>query len=113
MNTDTFDFDEWSNLAKSTPDIFEQRRRDCIERLISDECKNTRRLRGLQCRIDMERMRARTPLKACLRMYTLMWDSFLDLHDALDAFVHMRPSAANISPLKAQSSQVILFRQKS
>lgn len=112
MEIDTFDFDEWATLAKSTPDVFEQRRRDCIERLISDGCNNSRRLRGLQCRIDMERIRARTPLKACLRIYTLMFDSFLELHNALDAFVHARQPAAIISPLKAQKPQVIYFRRK-
>jgi hypothetical protein len=66
MNTDIFDFDEWATLAKFAPDEFERRRIEYVEQLIS-KYGNTPRLRGLQCSIDMERIRARTALKSCLR----------------------------------------------
>ena len=66
---DKFDFDSWAKLARAAPDDFEQRRRAVIESQISSS-DNVRRLRGLQCLINMERMRARTPLKCCLRALT-------------------------------------------
>lgn len=84
---ESFDFDEWSALAKDAPEEFESRRHRAIERVIAN-CTNTRRLRGLQCRIDLERARARTPLKACLRLSTLMWDSLCECHDQLNLLAY-------------------------
>jgi len=70
-----FDFNEWIELAKVAPDEFERRRRDAVESLISSS-DNVRLLRGLQCNIDMERVRAPTPLKSCLRLSNLMFNTF-------------------------------------
>ncbi len=73
----TFDFDEWMNLAKTNPAKFEQRRQAMIDKLIrSRAAESQRRLRGLQCRIDLERRRARSPLAACVRLNELMMDQF-------------------------------------
>src|SRR5674476_1170702 len=83
---DNFDFDFWAMLARTAPDDFEQRRRAVIESQISSS-DNVRRLRGLQWRIDIERIRAHTPLKSCLRLSTLMWDAFVDLNNSLNTFV--------------------------
>lgn len=84
---ENFDFDEWSALARVAPEEFESRRHSAIERVIAG-CTNTRRLRGLQCRIDLERARARSPLKACLRLSTLMWDSFYECHHNLNILAY-------------------------
>lgn len=111
MKIDTFDFDEWATLARSAPDAFEQRRREHVEHLISG-CEDARRLHGLQCRIDLERMRARTALKSCLRISSMMWDSFLDCQNALDIFVHMNPSSKKALPSPMRKAQIIPFRRK-
>ena len=110
MNVDTFDFDEWVSLAKSAPDVFEQRRRERVEHLIS-ECSDIRRLRGLQCRIDMERIRARTAMKACLRMNSLMWDSFLELQTLFNTFANNSP-AKKKSSMPAREAQIIYLPPK-
>jgi hypothetical protein len=91
---DNFDFNEWAMLAKTAPDEFEKRRRSVVENLISSS-DNTRRLRGLQCSIDLERIRARTPLKACLRLSTLMSDAFLDMNTALNSAVELNCEKIN------------------
>jgi hypothetical protein len=110
MIIDSFNFDEWLSLAQSAPDVFEQRRREQIEQIISNG-GNTRRLRGLQCRIDMERIRAHTSMKACLKISSLMWESFLDCNDALDAYVHGNPQ--NVStPISTKNSRIIYFPRK-
>ena len=83
---DNFDFDEWAALARAAPDEFEQRRRDVVESYISNS-SNIGRLQGLQCRINLERIRARTPLKSCLRLSTLMWDAFIEFNDMLTGFI--------------------------
>lgn len=93
--TEIFDFDEWSTLANTSPKEFEDRRHLAIEKVIASGT-NVRRLRGLQCRIDLERRRARTPLKACIRLSAMMWDSFLDCRDELNQFARItsKPSCA-------------------
>jgi hypothetical protein len=81
-------FDEWASLAQTDPAAFEERR-SC---LIEDHIQNSpyhlqRRLRGLQFRVDMERRRARTPMGACVRISSMMWDALLGeggLRDSLN-----------------------------
>ena len=107
----TFDFDEWATLAKSAPDQFEMRRRTYIEHAIS-ESTDIRRMRGLQCRIDMERIRARTAMKSCLRITSLMWDSLFDCRDALNVFVNMTYRPEKKITQSMQNAKVLSFRPK-
>lgn len=84
---DVFDFDSWAALAKYDQEAFEESRQERIREVIEKSVHNGgngRRLRGLQCRIDMERRRARTPLKACIRLSSMMWDSVVDLSETLE-----------------------------
>lgn len=72
-----FEFDEWAELARDNPELFEARRQAVIEEFIRKAAPAHRaRLRGLQFRIDMERRRSRTPLGACIRLYQLTLDAF-------------------------------------
>lgn len=105
---DNFDFDEWATLARTAPDEFEQRRRAVIESLISSS-NNVRRLRGLQWRIDLERKRAHTPLQSCVRLSSLMWDSFMELNDALNTLVGNDFESTSASSHSAQSAKIIHF----
>jgi len=79
-----FDFEAWAKLARDDPQEFERRRELEIRKLIDARPDLQHRLEGLQFRIDAERKLARTPLKACLRISSLMWNSFYDLKDQLD-----------------------------
>ncbi|MDA8382705.1 MAG: DUF3135 domain-containing protein [Betaproteobacteria bacterium] len=70
-----FDSEEWMALARSDPEQFEKRRAQAIDEVINSAPAHIqRRLRGLQWRIDLERSRAGTPLGACVRLYSMMWD---------------------------------------
>jgi len=108
-----FDFDAWAALAKLAPAAFEQQRQGAVESIISTG-NNVRRLRGLQCRIDLERTRARTPMQSCLRLYCLMWDAFLECRAELNALVHTGTSSAMRlpHPASAQSAKVLLLLRK-
>lgn len=83
---DGFDFAAWSRLARADPDGFEAARRAAIEQAISigDDPDHLRRV---QWRLDAERQRARTPLKACLRISSLMWETFFEFQAALNRAV--------------------------
>jgi hypothetical protein len=79
-----FDVDEWQRLAREDPSEFERRRQDAIDALIEQAPLELReRLRALQCRIDLERRRAKTPLEATLRLQSMMWERFGQLRDTL------------------------------
>jgi hypothetical protein len=80
---DGFDFEAWAALARDHPEEFEQQRREAIAALIASSPANRRRLEGVQFRIDMERKLAHSPLKACLRVSEMMWDTFLELRTEL------------------------------
>ncbi|OHA83812.1 MAG: hypothetical protein A2937_01940 [Candidatus Yonathbacteria bacterium RIFCSPLOWO2_01_FULL_47_33b] len=68
-------FTYWSNLAKTDPKRFEQERKEATEAVIlSARPEKQQRLRGLQWRIDMERLRASNPLSAAIRLHTMMMD---------------------------------------
>ncbi len=109
----TFDFDEWMNLAKTNPAKFEQRRQAMIDKLIrSREADSQRRLRGLQCRIDLERQRARSPLAACVRLNELMMDQFSSqLAPILTGDLPLpEPQAGGAS--ESKSARILPFRSK-
>ena len=111
-----FDFDEWSRLAKTDPAAFEARRLALIEDYLGQfPPLDQRRLRGLQFRIDMERRRARTPMAACLRLSSMMWDSLLGqrgLKHAIDRLLcSSKPGAHSASRLPAASAQILPFRK--
>jgi hypothetical protein len=87
------------SLAISDPDLLEQQRRDAIESLIMSDPDLERHMRSLQFRIDMEIRRSKTPLQACLRLSSLMWDEFLKMNDALNLL------STNPTPFLPQSMQ--------
>jgi hypothetical protein len=103
---DKFDFDAWSKMAKTDPDKFEQLRRDVIDNYISSS-SNIRRLQGLQCNIDLERIRARTSLKACLRLSTLMWDAFMDMNNELNSYLKECYETTSASSHSRKAAKII------
>jgi hypothetical protein len=111
MILETFDFDELAALAKNDPTAFEERRRQMIDGLFAsiearnDDPQFLQRLRGLQFRIDMERQRSPTSMRALLRIYSMMWDSFVQMNDLLQrvsAPQSALPAPAAAPPLNAK-----------
>jgi len=79
------DFDDAMALAKNDPDAFEQYRLDAIEALITSvDMKKQQNLRRLQWRIEQERKRAPNPAAACVKVYQMMWDSFVGKYGFID-----------------------------
>jgi hypothetical protein len=70
-----FSFDEWKKLAEENPEAFEFTRQFMIDSLIK-QAKEADRLKRLQWRIDMERRRSKNPMSACVRISSMMLDSF-------------------------------------
>ncbi|MEJ2612978.1 MAG: DUF3135 domain-containing protein [Candidatus Thiodiazotropha sp.] len=71
------DFDRLLNLAENDPKKFEGIRQEVINSFINSLPDERQILmRRLQWRIDQER-KNRSPLSACLRISSLMWDSLV------------------------------------
>lgn len=72
-----FDFEYWVALWESDPVAFEAERKAVLERLIaSAPVRLQRRLRGILFEVDAIRSTSASPLKACIRISELMWQSF-------------------------------------
>ncbi|MFZ4537108.1 DUF3135 domain-containing protein [Propionivibrio sp.] len=77
-----------SRLARDDPQAFESLRNELIENNIKRAPERIQaRLRGLQFRVDGIRRLSRSPLGASLKIQTLMWESFLQMNEALQGFV--------------------------
>ena len=106
-----FDFDEWMSLAKTNPVQFEHRRQAMIDKLIrSRRPEMQQRLRGLQCRIDMERRRSRTPLAACVRLNELLMEQFSS--QLAPILTGELPANSSTAGPESGSAQILPFRRK-
>lgn len=84
---EAFDFDAWAELAARDPAAFESARCRAVARVIGAAGNDPERLRRLQWRVNMERRRTRTPLKACLVLSGMMWEAFTNFRDVLNGFL--------------------------
>lgn len=100
------DHDELSRLARDDPEAFEALRKQLISQLIERAPRHLqRRLEGVQFRVDAVRARSRNALGATVKVYQLMWGSFLGLREEL---ITLR------EPLRAPQckAQVLDFRPR-
>ncbi len=111
--TPDFDFDTWAELARSDPEAFELRRKALIEQLIAAAPAHLRdRLRGLQWRIDVERRRYKHPLKSCIALHVMMWESMYGKGGLLEALNRLRePLQGGLPPPAMPSGKVLPFRR--
>ncbi|MBA1146730.1 DUF3135 domain-containing protein [Ectothiorhodospiraceae bacterium WFHF3C12] len=104
----SFDFDEWSRLAREDPSGFEACRSRAIEDLISQAPGHRQaRLRGLQWQIDQVRATSGTPLAACLRISNMMWESVTG-SDGLIARMEALRGERRL-PRRRQSAKILKF----
>lgn len=99
---------ELAQLARDDPEAYEALRRELIDDLIErapDEIKP--RLRGLQFRIDGVRRCSRSAIGATMKVYTLMWESFMRLNQEMSAF---RAGSAAPPVPPARSARIVEFR---
>lgn len=81
-----FDFDEWVELYRQSPEQFEQRRQQWSRRVIDNAPQPyQRRLSGILFQLNMERRRSRNPIQHCIRISQMMWDKFDELNSGLQS----------------------------
>lgn len=89
------DFEEWSTLATSDPEKFEQLRQEKISNFFQGVNQDRQpRLQGLQWQIDRTReLHKGSSISACLAISKLMWETL----EQLSAMIQSR--AENKSPV--------------
>lgn len=90
-DNNSFDFDEWVQLAAKDTDDFESKRSEYISQYIEQVPKKyLERIIGLQWKLDMERQLFSSPLASCQHMYQQMWDSLYSeegLYDQINSLL--------------------------
>jgi hypothetical protein len=105
-------FDEWATLAKSDPQAFERQRRQVIDRaILAAPANRQQQLRRVQWKLDQIRSTSRTPMVACLRMQSLLWESVAGEHGLLACL--QRPLAARQRPAGTAGARIIPLHTRS
>ncbi len=109
----TFDFDYWRKLAESDPALFEQKRREEIDKMIegvpAGEVQD--RLQRLQWRVDMERRRCKTATQSCVRIYSMMWKRVYGdngLLESLNKLTDCNTPSQHVEPEEEKATAEIL-----
>ena len=105
--------DTLARLARDDPQAYEALRCQVIESFIdSAPTRMQPRLRGIQFRVDCLRRQSRSALGVTVKVYTLMWESFLQLNHEWQDLTRMKDDGVNrpILPPPSVSAQIIEFR---
>lgn len=103
--------DELARLAHDDPEAYEEFRLRLIENFLDGVPEQRQaRLRGLQFQIECVRRLSKSPLGSTVRIYDLMWRSFLLLNDNWQELMHDESAAAPAQP-PVREAQILEFRR--
>lgn len=109
--------EELSKLARDDPPAYEALRREIIEDFIDNAPDKLKpRLQGLQFRIDSLRRLSRSALGSTIRIYDLMWKSFVTMNYQWQEFLHLEEpltgprSTEGNRGLPERSARILQFR---
>lgn len=109
MAPDGFDFDRWVRLARENPEAFERERARVVGELIAGAPQDVRpRLEALQWQVEQARRRARTPLAACLKISSMMWDRVVGEQGLLE---RLSALAGDAAAAPRRTATVLPFRR--
>jgi len=92
-----FDFEKMMVLARDNPEEFERQRIMLLDGLIQSR-PDIKWANAFQSHIDMERIKAKTPLACCLRLYSMMWESFLNLDEQMQRLLRIQGGLHALGP---------------
>ena len=112
--------EDLARLARDDPEAYESFRREMIQTFIdSAPARLKSRLTGIQFRVEGLRRLSPSGLGATVRIYELMWESFLTLNHDWQDFVRMKEEAlAGQTSLEAtrfrpsKNARVLEFRPR-
>jgi len=109
-----------AQLALNEPREFEALRSKIIKGFIDSAPERLKpRLFGIQFRVDGMRRLSKSPVGLTVRIYGMMWDSFLGLNQSWQEFVYMQSEFENMhvamtgtENMSSKSAQVYEFRHR-
>jgi len=107
ISVNHIDFEEWSTLASSDPEKFEQLRQEKISSFIESAKQNRQqRLQGLQWQIDRTRERHKgSTVASCHAISKLMWQTF----EQLSAMIQTQTKNNPVSDKPIAEADIITF----
>ncbi|WP_394389420.1 DUF3135 domain-containing protein [Shewanella woodyi] len=108
------DFDTLMEMAKNQPEKLENIFRDEVNSVIESASEeHHHRLRGLQFQADAQRILAKNPMDACIRISQMMHRSLGDLHTTLNDFSlqhdHSNQVLNDLSDKQQDVSDILYF----
>lgn len=112
-----FNFDQWMQLAKEDPVVFEQKRQSALQAIIDHAPEDQqRRLKGLQFQIDAQCSLAKSDMERMVRISKMMHQSFHDLRVSLNDVVvngfEQTLTADQIDDSDDSTAKVIPFKHR-
>lgn len=108
-----FDFEYWAELARNDPEKFERLRKLQIDKIIQSSPEDIqKRMQGIQWQIDQIRQTTKSPMAACIKISSMMWDSVLGDNGLVEAIEKLQePEAEQAQKLESNktSAKVIHF----
>lgn len=112
--------EDLSRLARENPLAFERLRRQLIDSLIASAPERNRpRLRGIQFQVECLRRLSRSALGSTVRVYDLMWESFLELNRSCQQLAEQgdrlgagKAVAAGHGQAPLRDAQILEFRAR-
>lgn len=117
MNQHEFpDFDTLMKMAKNNPEKLDNLLKDEINQVIGSASEeHHHRLRGLQFQVDAQRILAKNPMDACIRISQMMHRSLGKLHMTLNEFSeqhdHSNWALNDLSDKQHDVSDIIYFER--
>ena len=109
-----FDFDYWMNLYQDDPEQFEINRAKLMDALLEQSPEDRKhRNEGLLFQIDGIRRTTKTPIKSCMEISSLMWDSLLRLNNSfnnIDAIASGEQTRNNSDDEEKHAADVLEFK---
>lgn len=109
-NTDEFDFERWATLARENPEEFERQRKQMIDEIINNSPEMMqKRMQGIQWQIDQVRQTAKTPMAACIKISSMMWDRVLGENGLVEAIEQLDLDSNSLPKKQSEHAQILSF----
>ncbi len=111
-NDSDFDFEQWSTLAKKEPQRFEELRQQAIDKILhSSPEKLKKRMQGLQWQIDQIRNTSKTPISACIKISSMMWENVLGEEGLVESIEKLSVPQQKEAARKNKKATILKFNK--
>lgn len=105
-----FDFELWAKLAKESPEEFDAMCSNSIQDIIQNAPQAQKhRLEGLQWKIDQISEMSATPISACIKISTLMWEHVIEEGGLQDHISTLTEPGDKMTNIPTENAEIVQF----